>query len=164
MLCNVMLRRVPCYGCAFCASLQRTKTKNNLMTARVSMLLKSRSSLKCFRACFLPGRAKDISAPLYPCLMINLKGRNMQHFMKMQLFFGNKNGFVKWNYLYYMFKKQMLPCLKLLLLSTVFHLDTEDITQPSAFLYAFTYQSEAVMSCFITYSMYPLILPSICLP
>jgi len=22
MLCNVMLRRVPCYGCAFCASLR----------------------------------------------------------------------------------------------------------------------------------------------
>jgi len=26
---------------------------------RVSMLLKSRASLTCFRACFLPGRAKD---------------------------------------------------------------------------------------------------------
>ena len=24
MLCNVMLRSVPCYGCAFCASLQRS--------------------------------------------------------------------------------------------------------------------------------------------
>ena len=36
-----------------------------LMTARVSMLLKSRASLTCFRACFLPGRAKDLSAPLY---------------------------------------------------------------------------------------------------
>jgi len=24
MLCNVMLRRVPCYGCAFCASLRDT--------------------------------------------------------------------------------------------------------------------------------------------
>ena len=35
----------------------------NLMTARVSMLLKSRASLACFRACFLPGRAKDLSAP-----------------------------------------------------------------------------------------------------
>ena len=35
------------------------------MTARVSMLLKSRASLTCFRACFLPGRAKDLSAPLY---------------------------------------------------------------------------------------------------
>ena len=32
------------------------------MTARVSMLLKSRASLTCFRACFLPGRAKDLSA------------------------------------------------------------------------------------------------------
>jgi len=36
--------------------------KKNLMTARVSML-KSRASLTCFRACFLPVRAKDLSAP-----------------------------------------------------------------------------------------------------
>ena len=36
--------------------------KKNLMTARVSMLLKSRASLTCFRVCFLPGRAKDLSA------------------------------------------------------------------------------------------------------
>ena len=35
----------------------------NLMKARVSMLLKSRASQICFRACFLPGRAKDLSAP-----------------------------------------------------------------------------------------------------
>ena len=40
------------------------KQKKNLMTARVSML-KSRASLTCFRACFLPGRAKDLSAPRY---------------------------------------------------------------------------------------------------
>jgi len=33
------------------------------MTARVSMLLKSRASLTCFRVCFLPGRDKDLSAP-----------------------------------------------------------------------------------------------------
>ena len=33
------------------------------MTARVSMLLKSRASLTCFRACFLPSWAKDLSAP-----------------------------------------------------------------------------------------------------
>ena len=37
--------------------------KKNLMTARVSMLLKSRASLTCFRACFRPGRANDLSAP-----------------------------------------------------------------------------------------------------
>jgi len=37
--------------------------KKNLMTARVSMLLKSRASPPCFPACFLPGRAKDLSAP-----------------------------------------------------------------------------------------------------
>ena len=39
--------------------------KKNLMTARVSMLLKSRASLTCFRACFFPGRTKDLSAPRY---------------------------------------------------------------------------------------------------
>jgi len=39
------------------------KKKKTLMTARVSMLLKSRASLSCFRACFLPGRAKDLSTP-----------------------------------------------------------------------------------------------------
>ena len=37
--------------------------KNNLMTARVSMLLKSRAPLIYFRVCFLPGRVKDLSAP-----------------------------------------------------------------------------------------------------
>jgi len=54
--------------------------KKNLMTARVSMLLKSRASLTCFRACFLPGRAKDLSAPQYytdsiytVCTRINYK-------------------------------------------------------------------------------------------
>jgi len=35
------------------------------MTAIVSMLLKSRASLTCFRACFLPGRAKDLSESRY---------------------------------------------------------------------------------------------------
>jgi len=39
--------------------------EGNLMTARVSILLKSRASLTCFRACFLPGRANDLSAPRY---------------------------------------------------------------------------------------------------
>ena len=39
------------------------REKKNLMTARVSMLLKSRASLIYFRACFLPGRAKDLLAP-----------------------------------------------------------------------------------------------------
>jgi len=37
--------------------------EKNLMTARVSILLKSLASLTCFRACFRPGRAKDLSAP-----------------------------------------------------------------------------------------------------
>ena len=39
--------------------------KRNLMTARVSMLLKPRAFLTFFRACLLPGRAKDLSAPRY---------------------------------------------------------------------------------------------------
>jgi len=38
--------------------------KKTLMTARVSML-KSRASLTCFRACFLPDWAKYLSAPRY---------------------------------------------------------------------------------------------------
>jgi len=33
------------------------------LTVCVSMLLKSRASLSSFRTCFLPGRAKDVSAP-----------------------------------------------------------------------------------------------------
>jgi len=41
------------------------REKKHFMTARVSKLLKSRASLTCFRACFFPGRAKDLSAPRY---------------------------------------------------------------------------------------------------
>ena len=41
------------------------------MTARVSMVLKSRESLTCFQASFLPGRAKDLSAPLYYIIYFN---------------------------------------------------------------------------------------------
>ena len=41
------------------------KKLDDLMTACVSKLLKSRASLACFRARFLPGRAKDLSAPRY---------------------------------------------------------------------------------------------------
>ena len=43
--------------------------KKNLMTARVSMLLKSRASLTWFRACFLAGRDKDLTAPRYCCVI-----------------------------------------------------------------------------------------------
>ena len=42
-----------------------SRGEKNLMTARVSMLLISRASLTCFQACFLPGRAKDLSPPPY---------------------------------------------------------------------------------------------------
>ena len=44
----------------------------NPMTARVSMLLKSRASLTCFRACFLPGRAKNVTAPRYNVFATNV--------------------------------------------------------------------------------------------
>ena len=40
-------------------------TVGELMTVRVSMLLKSRASQTRFRVCFLPGRAKDLSASRY---------------------------------------------------------------------------------------------------
>jgi len=46
--------------------------KKNLVIARVSILLKSRSSLTFFRACFFPGRAKDLSAPRYLFLSVVL--------------------------------------------------------------------------------------------
>ena len=50
--------------------------KRNLMTVRVSMLLKSRaSSLTCFRACFFSGRAKNLSAPRYNLLPVSLNSR-----------------------------------------------------------------------------------------
>ena len=42
------------------------------MTARISVLLKSRASLTCFRACFLPGRAKDLSASWLPALKLRI--------------------------------------------------------------------------------------------
>jgi len=45
-------------------------TNKILMTARVSVLLKSRTSLKWFRACFLPGRANDLSAPRKACVFL----------------------------------------------------------------------------------------------
>ena len=35
------------------------------LIARVSMLLKSLATMTCFRACFLPDLAKDLSAPRY---------------------------------------------------------------------------------------------------
>ena len=46
--------------------------KKNSMTARVSMLLKSRASLTFFRVCFLHGRAKDLSTPRYTGLVEKL--------------------------------------------------------------------------------------------
>ena len=51
--------------------------KKNLMTFRVSILLKTRASLTCFRACFLPGRAKDLSAPRYNIEKNGLKREGM---------------------------------------------------------------------------------------
>jgi len=39
--------------------------KKKTLTARVSMLLNPRASLTCFRACFFPVRAEDLSSPRY---------------------------------------------------------------------------------------------------
>jgi len=47
------------------------RKKKTLMTARVSMLMKSRAFLSCFRAWVLPGRAKDLSAPRVLFLSLN---------------------------------------------------------------------------------------------
>ena len=41
------------------------RKKENLMTTRVSMLLKSCASLISFRGTYIPGRAKDLSLPRY---------------------------------------------------------------------------------------------------
>ena len=56
---------------------KKERRKKNLMTARVSMLLKSPASLAFFRACFLPGRAKDLSAPRYSNLKSHTFSRHM---------------------------------------------------------------------------------------
>ena len=55
---SVMLHEFPSAPCL-------SGGKKKLLTARVSMLLKSRPSLTCFRDYFLRGRGKDLSAPLY---------------------------------------------------------------------------------------------------
>ena len=52
--------------------------KKNLMTARVSMLLKSCASLTCFRAYFFPGRAKDLSAPRYNNILYRFVAQEQQ--------------------------------------------------------------------------------------
>ena len=44
-----------------------------------SIMLKSRASLTCFRACFLPGRAKDLSAPRYYCHFYYYHHRHHHH-------------------------------------------------------------------------------------
>jgi len=51
--------------------------KETLMTARVSMLLKSCASLACFRACFLPGRAKDLSAFRYATKALGVTSQSL---------------------------------------------------------------------------------------
>jgi hypothetical protein len=43
-----------------------------MITARVSILLKSRASLTCFQARFLTGRAKDLPAPRYNIMVLCL--------------------------------------------------------------------------------------------
>ena len=48
--------------------------KKNLMTAHILMLLKLCASLTCFRACFLPGQAKDLPAPRYMDMLTTVFG------------------------------------------------------------------------------------------
>jgi len=60
--------------------------KRNLMTAHVSMLLKSLASLTCFRACFLPGRAKDLSAPGNSLICFSLAVHQYYSFQKCSIF------------------------------------------------------------------------------
>jgi len=59
--------------------------KRNLMAACISILLKSRASLTCFRACFLSGRAKDLLAPryiyIYYILVWSLSSETLQLYM-----------------------------------------------------------------------------------
>ena len=62
------LRELPSAPCL-------TRKKENLMTVRVSMLLKSRTYLIFFRACSLPGRAKDFSALRYSLLINFLRNK-----------------------------------------------------------------------------------------
>ena len=58
--------------------------EKKMMTARVSMLLKSRPSLTCFRTCFLPGRSKNLSATLYIHLYIyiHIYDTELQNFFR----------------------------------------------------------------------------------
>jgi len=108
--------------------------KKKLMTARVSILLKSRASLTCFRVCFFPGRAKDLSAPLYVhqilpfpsnCVeddfwsksrlmwqLVRLKDRrsNMLEYFFYRLFFSAGNSM--WHFPYYL--RLTTPVLQLL--------------------------------------------------
>jgi len=50
-------------------SLAGKKTLND--SSRLDVVEKSRASLTCFRACFLHGRAKELSAPLYCIILFN---------------------------------------------------------------------------------------------
>ena len=57
-----------CFGALPC------RRKKNLMTARVSMLLKSRLSLTCFGACFLPGPVRSFCStkPMFKCMVLQI--------------------------------------------------------------------------------------------
>jgi len=63
------------FGTLLCRGGGETKT------ARISMLLKSRASLTCFRACFLPVRAKDLSAPRVQSIYQPTKAGNKIQFI-----------------------------------------------------------------------------------
>ena len=59
------------------------------MTSRDSMLLKSRASLICFRACVFPGWAKDLSALRYVTLSFTIK------LLVLNVFAGNTTNFAE---------------------------------------------------------------------
>ena len=71
------------------------------MTARVSMLLKSRASLTCFRACFLPGWAEDLSVPCV-CSVDGASLYNLVNETKVRVLF--LMYFVSFIYKLYMFR------------------------------------------------------------
>ena len=70
--------------------------EKNFMTACVSMLLKSRASLTSFRACFLPGRPRDLSASRYIHNYIHL------------FFTILRKGFQNFNHRRFRFQSQMI--------------------------------------------------------
>jgi len=96
ILFNIILpcRRTSSWWCIFITLFNHSPLciqNKNLTAARFSML-KSRASLTCFRACFLSGQAKDLSALLYffpPYVLCSM--RNSSFLTWSPGLFGEKN-------------------------------------------------------------------------